>query len=487
MILLLLIGTQILNWQWAIPIPLIAALRDSIGLAARLPSAYAVAQIVDHRMALEDSLSTAFFFSQDAAGSRVSPEVRQLQFERADRLAESVDVRKAIPYTVPRTVYLMAALILVASSLFALRYGLTPKSGFETAAGDAFWSNRSASARAPSRQRIPAIAAAGTPDQSRTTAASDVRRPGSKTQAISRTRTRPTHRRRPAIPRCRENPRHANNDAKKQATDEGEKSEGDQKDERSGDGESPNGQQGDSKQDQKRTPHAKQDSSNSGDSSSLMSKVKDAVQNLLSRMKPQQGSRAPSSSSPWIRRAARASSSRAVSSRAAKNGQQQQGGQQGDAQEGQSGEEAQNAQDPQGKGTGKSENQQPSKQPGSGIGSQDGDKSIKQAEQLAAMGKISEIFGKRSANITGEATVEVQNTSQQLRTQYAATRRTAHPERRADQPRRDPGGAADLRRAVFRAGRSSRRGQPASRIADWPYSQARLATPRSRSFTRSYR
>ena len=86
---------------------------------------------------------------------------------------------------------------------------------------------------------------------------------------------------------------------------------------------------------------------------------------------------------------------------------------------GQSGEQAQNAQDPQGKGTGKSENQQPSKQPGSGIGSQDGDKSIKQAEQLAAMGKISEIFGKRSANITGEATVEVQNTSQQLRTPYA--------------------------------------------------------------------
>jgi hypothetical protein len=34
------------------------------------------------------------------------------------------------------------------------------------------------------------------------------------------------------------------------------------------------------------------------------------------------------------------------------------------------------------------------------------------------MGKISEILGKRSANITGEATVEVQSTSQQLHTQY---------------------------------------------------------------------
>ena len=82
-------------------------------------------------------------------------------------------------------------------------------------------------------------------------------------------------------------------------------------------------------------------------------------------------------------------------------------------------EQAENAQDPQGKGQGKSEEKQASKQPGSGIGSQDGSKDIRQAEQLAAMGKITELFGKRSANITGEATVEVQNTVQTLKTPYA--------------------------------------------------------------------
>lgn len=60
------------------------------------------------------------------------------------------------------------------------------------------------------------------------------------------------------------------------------------------------------------------------------------------------------------------------------------------------------------------------KQPGSGAGNQDGDKRIKQAEDLAAMGKITEIIGKRSATVTGEATVEVQSTSQQLKTAYAA-------------------------------------------------------------------
>ena len=38
------------------------------------------------------------------------------------------------------------------------------------------------------------------------------------------------------------------------------------------------------------------------------------------------------------------------------------------------------------------------------------------------MGKISEIIGKRSANVSGEATIEVQNSSQQLSTPYAQKR-----------------------------------------------------------------
>ncbi len=70
------------------------------------------------------------------------------------------------------------------------------------------------------------------------------------------------------------------------------------------------------------------------------------------------------------------------------------------------------------KASGQDKSQQATKQPGSGIGSEDGNKDIRQAEQLAAMGKISELIGKRSAAVTGEATVEVQTTSQQLHTAY---------------------------------------------------------------------
>src|SRR5664279_2586195 len=47
------------------------------------------------------------------------------RFEEAGRLAQSVEVRRAVPYSMPRAVYLMAGLALVAGSLFALRYGLS--------------------------------------------------------------------------------------------------------------------------------------------------------------------------------------------------------------------------------------------------------------------------------------------------------------------------------------------------------------------------
>jgi hypothetical protein len=150
-----------------------------------------------------------------------------------------------------------------------------------------------------------------------------------------------------------------------------------------------------------------------------MSKMKDAFQNLLSKAKPQQNQQG-SAQQGKDQKSAQGKSQQGSKQQNGKDGQPQNGQQQGDAQEGEDGQEAKNSENAQqGKGQGKSDSQQSSKQPGSGIGSQDGDKAIRNAEQLAAMGKISEILGKRSATISGEATVEVQTTNQQLRTPYA--------------------------------------------------------------------
>ena len=121
----------------------------------------------------------------------------------------------------------------------------------------------------------------------------------------------------------------------------------------------------------------------------------------------------------------------------------------------------------------KSDTGQTSKQPGSGIGSQDGDKNIRQAEQLAAMGKISEIIGKRAADLTGEATIEVRSTSQQLRTPYAP-RGGQHSQGGAEIGRDEiPVALQTFVERYFEQVRSD--------------SQTRFGTPRSRSFTRSYR
>jgi hypothetical protein len=152
-----------------------------------------------------------------------------------------------------------------------------------------------------------------------------------------------------------------------------------------------------------------------------MAKLKEAMQNLLSRMKQENQNGSEQASSQDGKEQAKQQGK--GGQKGGKQGSQQQGqGQESDGSEdGQAGDEAQMAQNPQGKGSGQSADESDSKQPGSGIGKQDGDKEAKLAEQLEAMGKISQIIGKRSANVSGEITIEVQNTSQQLKTPYSAS------------------------------------------------------------------
>jgi len=86
--------------------------------------------------------------------------------------------------------------------------------------------------------------------------------------------------------------------------------------------------------------------------------------------------------------------------------------------------EGKNGQNSQAQGGGHSADQKGANQPGSGIGRQDGNKDAKLAEQIAAMGKISEIIGKRSASVTGEITVEVPSSQQRLQTPYSQSNAT---------------------------------------------------------------
>ena len=72
--------------------------------------------------------------------------------------------------------------------------------------------------------------------------------------------------------------------------------------------------------------------------------------------------------------------------------------------------------------------EQASKTEKSGVGKQDGKKDTELAEQQKAMGKLSELLGKRSLNMQGEVMVEVTNSkNQQLKTPYV-TKSASHVE-----------------------------------------------------------
>lgn len=420
-ILLLLAGTELLRWEWLLLLPA-AAIAGGVYLAfRRLPSSYATAQLVDHRLRLADALSTAWFFGHtNGTATHASAAMIDGQQEQARRLAARADARLAVPLRVPRRAYAAAVLALVASSLFALRYGITRRLDLHPPLARILEQEFGFQPKAVLAENLRRDPPPTAQDQepSKDPQAQD---PNQSEQAQAEEQN-PSD----ATDRAADRKSSGNRRDAQKADENAQQDAADQQDQQSGQQEnSSDSSNGSSGRQQSRQPGqgkqaagSQSEASGADESSSLLSKVKDAFQNLLSRMKPpssqgsQQSAKTEGKQQP-------SNQQNGGKERSAQEAQRADSGQQGDAREGQSGEQGDNAATPQGKGTGKSDGQQSSKQPGSGIGSQDGDKSIKQAEQLAAMGKITEIIGKRSANITGEATVDVQSTSQQLRTPYA--------------------------------------------------------------------
>jgi hypothetical protein len=145
---------------------------------------------------------------------------------------------------------------------------------------------------------------------------------------------------------------------------------------------------------------------------SLLSRLKDAVSNMLSKSEKQE-----SSSSQKNQQSAKNETPSGEKGQAGK-GAQEKGESQSDA-EGQPDSDSQSGQQAQGR-LNSPANKTPA-QGGSGIGNQDGSKEIKAAAQLKAMGKISEIIGQRAATVSGETSVEVQSGSQKLHTDYSNT------------------------------------------------------------------
>ncbi|PWU01122.1 MAG: hypothetical protein C5B51_23605 [Terriglobia bacterium] len=414
-ILLLVLGTQILGWSWALLLPAGAAGLAVWRIRKRVPSFYATAQRIDSRMNLADCLSTATFFTSADPASLVSPEMRRLQMAQAEQEAARVDLRQAIPYAIPQTAYIAAALLLVASSVFALRYGLTDRLDLKQPLARIVqqrlgWEGREERAKADTRKnpdKIPLddfdsadgretsstepnqqpddLANSDAPAQSpQNQARGDKKNPGDKSQA----------------------------DADK-ADEEGQ---ADQSEDPNSEGKQSASNQKEGQKNGNNSQSGSNSDSRNPSNQSLMSKMKEAMQNLLSSLQQ----------SPDQQQQQQSASNQNGKSGKNQNKQGNKGekknGQQADSQEQQTADDGEQAQNAQGQSAEKADSPLANKQPGSGAGNKDGSKDVKQAEQVAAMGKISEIIGKRSAHVTGEITVDVQNTSQQLRTSYQERR-----------------------------------------------------------------
>lgn len=161
--------------------------------------------------------------------------------------------------------------------------------------------------------------------------------------------------------------------------------------------------------------------SNSNSQPGLMSRMKDALSNMMAKVSPRTGGqKSPNAGDP--------SGKSAQKGQEPSQGGEQQAGQQGqgekakgDSQDNASGKGDGQTAEKAGNAQGRSGGDSPQKgnEAQSGVGKQEGDKGIRDAEQQKAMGKLAEIIGKRSADLTGEMTMETPSGNQQLKTEYS--------------------------------------------------------------------
>lgn len=406
LLLLLILGTAILSWQAVVLLLAICAGLAFADAVRASPSTSKVARLLDERCGLADTLATAVHFREStspmAAGQR----------SQATAAAESIDVAQAIPFLLPRSLYALAVLGIAASGLLIYRLqterDLSLRAPIVKFHLDALGLPGSAEEKAnEERKRKASSREAAMPEavvnHIGTSTSDDPLEKDSAGPAGSAVTS--------GAQNGKESPDPASADGKKTGSGRQEAGESSQA---GASAPKPGGEQPPSSRDG--TPQTSQAGSKSPghpDSSGLLSKLRDAVSSLLSK-KPE-GNPSPSNGT----QTAQQPNGKAQSGQA---GAPQQGKPEAQGtpsdQEGQESASTDAEQTAPGKGAGKNSDQTASAKPGSGMGHQDGSKELKDAEQLSAMGKLSEIIGKRSANVTGEMTIEPQNGPQELKTGY---------------------------------------------------------------------
>jgi hypothetical protein len=426
--LMLLAGTQILAWYWLAPLIVGGLIAGWLRFRRRAVPPYRIAQILDARLSLHDTISTAWFLRHGAAHPAVGAPaeepgpVAKTQLAQAERIAASADPTPAFPLTGQRSWAVAGALVAVVLGLFGIRYFVERTLDLKKAL-------------IPLPQLGSLLASAEKRLFSPRT------EPGDHDQLQAREDVRNSHTE-PDDPRMNEVlgvKNHNESDApsndpggaqapnvqkmdaangdQPQNGENGKQPNGSPDTQQSGNNQAPSGAPPAGSQPQS-GPQSGQPQSSPG----LMDKMKDAMSSLVSKMRPSSSQQVPQNSGKQPNNGDdedKSAGSKGDQAQAKQQGaNNQQNSQEANAQGEENSQTAERAQNAQGRNSDRSSDKN-GNDAHSGVGRQDGAKELKEAQQQEAMGKLAEIIGKRSANLTGEVLVEVPNGKQQLQTKYS--------------------------------------------------------------------
>ena len=422
-VVMLLVGTQVLDWRWLFLLTAVGMGIAVYQVRQQLLSHYRVAQILDKRLQLADSLSTAWYLLT-RPGHQRNP-ITDYQIKGAESAARRVDLAAAFPFTGRRLWAIAGTLALAAGGLFGVRYFVTnslslqhPLIPFQLSevfergdkeSEEAKREREAAGTDAP-RGEKKSPQAAGQKDEKEPPRAEPPPLAQSNGRGAGQNPNEPSE--------MREAKDSQDGQDKQRSGDAAGSAEQKQGNKQGDDGDKTAGSQKPSSEDDANSPKS---------SNSMLDRMKDALSSLAAKMRPnqskqgrdqqagndQKGNEQQSGSKDENNSAQQAAANREAS--------EQQQASDGQA-KGQTQEKSR-------AGQGKSADQTADKSKSdshSGIGSQDGDKTTKDAEQLKAMGKLAEIIGQRSARATGDVMVENPPGKQQLQTDYS--RRAGHHE-----------------------------------------------------------
>ena len=419
LVLMLLVGTQILDARWLF---LLAAIGLGVAfyqIRQRLLGHYRVAQILDMRLHLADSLSTAWYLLTRPAQNH-SP-ITEFQLKGAESAANQVNISAAFPFTGRRLWSIAGALALVAASLFSLRYFVTNSLSLQHSLiplqlSEVF-ERTDKDSEETKRQRAEAKGTDDPRSQKSTPKAEgqkDAKDPQRAEQPPAMQGNTPGQGQNPNQPAEMREGKESNDDQAQQKPSEGAEGTAQQKsgEKRGEDGEKSAGSQKPSKED---------DANNPKSSNGLIDKMKEALSSLAAKMRPNsQGKQQSSEQKSGQEKSGdqQQSGSKEQSNASQQASANQEASEQQQSAQGQQGQTQEQSKAGQGKSSEASSDKSKSDSH-SGIGSQDGDKSSKDSDQLKAMGKLAEIIGKRSASATGDVMVENPSGKQRLQTDYS--------------------------------------------------------------------